>query len=431
MSQTDKSLWPFPGKVLIVDDEYSSVEDAIRQLLLSGVPVAFWDSTSRRSFVNIRAVILDIDLAHMGSKTGDATYYYAAVVALQQIPGTPIVVILSSDYDPEDAKKLAEAYQTYAKKPFPGMISNEGMTKGELSDDNALLGKIKKTIGVDKFAELLLLWELTVDNAKDRTIDELFRNETAVAMKSLIRMLKDQSGENSVGREFMLMALRILARYVSEDKNFQDLSSKLKEICDLSDEKPEELAAEPLFSRIMYFHPQNERLWTGDIYDTGKENEYAIVLTPACDFANTKVQRVMICRGAGVSSELLDSLDHSLYKKDPALLAIANNVELTPEKRKEKLIQTAKERYVESGKHKLPERFYLLRHLMHPRRDKPVILCVDFQEMYSVSSFDLDKGKIEGMERISRLDTPYMDVLLQAFGSYLSRIGVPAVNTPV
>lgn len=229
----------------------------------------------------------------------------------------------------------------------------------------------------------------------------------------------------------MLMALRILARYVSEDKNFQDLCSKLKDICESPDQKPEEFAAEPLFSRIMYFHPQNERLWTGDIYDTGKENEYAIVLTPACDFANARVQRVMICRGAGVSPELLDSLDHPLYEKDPALKAIADRPDLTSEQKKQKLIQAAKERYIESGKHKIPERFYLLRHLMHPRREKPLILCIDFQEMHSVSSFDLDKGIIESMERISRLDTPYMDVLLQAFGSYLSRIGVPAVNTPV
>src|SRR2546428_11685508 len=92
-NQVNKDPWPFPGKILIVDDEYDSVADAVKQLLEAGVPVAYWDSYAERDFLNIRAVILDIDLAHLGNKSGDETYYYAAVDALRRIPGTPLVVI--------------------------------------------------------------------------------------------------------------------------------------------------------------------------------------------------------------------------------------------------------------------------------------------------------------------------------------------------
>ncbi|MDG6996353.1 MAG: hypothetical protein JRN52_10560, partial [Nitrososphaerota archaeon] len=182
--------------------------------------------------------------------------------------------------------------------------------------------------------------------------------------------------------------------------------------------------------RLMYYHPRDERVWTGDIFATGIKNEYVIVMTPACDFAQNKVQRVMICYGNCVNNELIETLEFPLYKKDPMLVEITNNPTLDAVKKKKMLLSTAKRRYID-GKNK-PARFYLLHHFVADSEQKPVTLCFDFQEMSSLAPIDLNHGELaKDWKRISRLDSPYMEIMLQNFGAYLSRIGAPSINSPI
>ena len=52
------------------------------------------------------------------------------------------------------------------------------------------------------------------------------------------------------------------------------------------------------------------------------------------------------------------------------------------------------------------------------------MLCFDFQDIESISEFNLDEGKVKNWDRENRLDSPYVDQMMREFGAYLSRLGV-------
>lgn len=418
---------------MIVDDEYESVRDAVGELLQSGIPVAYWDGSSERELSNVRAVLLDIDLAHLDIQTDDDTLFLAAVEVLRKISGAPLVLISSSLYDDEQPARLRAAYQKVTGKTFPGVISNLGMTKDELSDRETLMGRIKSALEDQQLIRLALLWECVLDNAQDRTVETLFSEQTSSTITTIVKKLEDEWGPNSLGREFTGTMLRMLTRFARNGKFYGELSERLKALASSPLNPSSDPDTSPLSLLMFYLPDELEGMWTGDIYRTNLElaHQYAAVLTPACDFAGEKVERPMVCYGFPISVDGLKSKDHPIYAKDPKLAKIFLNQQLNDQQREEKAVRDAKAKYLdeEEGLH-IPERMYVLRHFPSKNPDEQV-LCFDFQDVGSVGNSVPKEGKIEGWERIARLDSPYVDVMLQTFGTYMSRLGAPTINHPL
>ena len=463
MASEIKTHWKYPGKVLIVDDQYYENEaerkgvicDAVNSLVRAGVPVEYWNGKDDRPFSNIRIIILDLllDQSKKEESEYEYDYYDDAIDALKKIPGRPLVIVFSSSYTKDKLKLLEEAYKARTGTPFGGIFVREGMTKGDLDDKGNLNALIEKAIEEDDMIQLFLHWESVLDGAKDKTIEEMLGREKVVTIETLIKLLHKESGKDSssLGREFMTTVLRILSRFTNQGKSLEPMRTKLMEIAEKLDHQgaadmvaggvPEgwSLHSEPL-SFIMYYHSEGEKMWTGEIYKMPDSpvRQYAIVLTPACDFAQGKLERVTICYGFRIGNRELEDTSHPIYQKDKSLnqaVEKARNAQPPAEstQRLEKVKKDAIERYLRETDSSIPDRFYRLANFFIGEQEEAnhSMLCFDFQDIESVSEFTLEEGKIRDWTRIMRLDSPFVDLMMREFGAYLSRFGVLGINSPI
>jgi hypothetical protein len=420
--------WSFPGKVLILDNDYESVRDAIDQLIQAGVPVAYWDGSTKRLFRDVRTILLDINLAGMDFEIDDLTYYYSAVEALHQIKGAALVVILSTTYDSQQPQKLRDAYREFKKIPYAGFIADEGISKDELQDTNVLIPRIRSALAKHDFAQLVLLWELVLDNAKDETVSRLIESESGSTLHHLLRILERDWGASGLGRELVSTLLRILARFATSGNYYDEMARKIREILDKS-QVPQKI--DPgILSLLMYYNPTVERTWTGDIYRTGeaRSRQYAIVMTPSCDFSNDKVQQALVSYGFDIDD--VSDPRNPIFVKDPKLVEISRRPDLSPDQQNKMLVEQAKAKYVDDTSRR-PERFFVLRHFPAggERNRSYTSLCFDFQDVESITNGETLVGDRKWI-RVARLDTPYIDLMLKSFGAYSSRLGVPEINIP-
>src|SRR2546425_253767 len=129
--------WDYPGKVLIIDDQYYEnetektgvIRDAVDSLVRTGVPIEYWNGKDSRALSNVRIVVLDLllDRSKREQSEYEYDYYNEAVDALQHIPGRPLVIVFSASYTEDKIKILEEAYKARTGKPFKGIFVKEGM----------------------------------------------------------------------------------------------------------------------------------------------------------------------------------------------------------------------------------------------------------------------------------------------------------------
>lgn len=422
----NKARWPYPGKVLIIDDELDEVELAVSQLLQEGVPVEYWNSRKKQELRNIRIVLLDIILAKVDDLLTGEARYKKAVAALSKIKGSPVVIILSKTSD--EPQSLVSAVQTELPN-YPGVIAKERLFKKDLEDPSKLVSVVSKCLQEMPIVQLVLAWEAVIDTAKDSTVQSISGDGAAV-VRAFLKILNNQVGMEGVGREFADTAIRILSRYSHEGREFDSmvkvLLQILKERVSLSKETSEEV-----LSLLMYYNPGTERVWTGDIFagPGTQPGKYAIVLTPACDFAQRRVSSVLLSSGFHLTKAVVEDKGSILYKKDPRLLELAEAAErATSKKSREKTknrYQSRMRTYLvdDTG---IPEHLNILRHV---RSSSDFIdICFDLEEVETRPIAQLEQ---EGWTRICRLDTPYVEAMLQHLGKHLSRIGVPEANIPL
>jgi hypothetical protein len=436
--------WPYPGKILIVDNDYDDyIRDATEQLHQSGASVAYWDGTSRKSLVNDRVVLLDIDFSGQGGDPEERAFYYDAADILNKIPGAPLIFVLSSTYKKKYVKLLQSVYaERNPNKKFQGIIAPNGMRKDQLTT-KTLVCKMKNSLTPYQMLEILLEWEAVLDKAKDETVETLFRVESTNVLRQLIKDIDRESGRSSLGREFTALCTRVLTRFTKSGVSFKLLSKKLATMASDSSAIPAS-AEETLTSLMMHYDPKGEDHLTGDIYKTKEQGakEFAIVINPVCDFAQGNVHHLTVCYGFEISPTRLDELSNPIYHVDPDLIGIlSGNRDKEQDKRKpaselrklRKLnaVKEAKGKYLKP-KTKISPRFHILRHvtIVRGRKSKKVQICFDFQNLESRQEVFSLGSKLDPWKRISRLDVPYVDAMLQDFGRYVSRMGVLAVNTP-
>lgn len=150
------------------------------------------------------------------------------------------------------------------------------------------------------------------------------------------------------------------------------------------------------------YPPLAEKIKTGGIYSSDKNNVYWIVATPACDFARDKADRVLLV-GATELSCHKRFIEWNKSKWTPGQEDESGKKKSSYGKFCELLNNNAGERY-----YFLPGTFFI------------PDLIADMQLLRQVTTGDLD-----AMNQVCRLDSSYREEFLLRVSKYYGRIGTP------
>lgn len=412
-------------KVLFIDDTYDdTIKGAVAAIVQMGIPVQFWNGKGDfpKGISNVRIAVIDLDLAGIGLRSGTEADYFPAVEALHKIPGPSLVIIMAKDFIDDDPSSLRSYYEKSYQSPFHGLIMEKGLTKYEELEDPSKLPKLlADSIENDKILSLLLTWETVIDKAQDKAFSQLVAKEMGTTIRYLIRSLCRDFGNESAAHELVSTIAQLILRRMYEPEEFKTLDVLVKKInsecVEANDDYPckEDLL---LYNKLMFYEPSaDEPVWTGDIFRTEglpKYYQYAIVLTPVCDLINRKTARVLLCFGFPIIEEAFADPEYPPYKIDSEIINRVENGEKPDE-----IVACMKKRYL--GKGKLAENFYTLWNFLV--EDEVLGLCFDFNRVMSMNIEGVKKWK-----RLQRLDFPFRQHILEVYGRFISRVGVPETN---
>jgi len=415
------SEW-YPGKVLIIDEKFEQVNDFISELVKKNVPVQYWNASNPlpSSINNIRIVLLDLDLTSSGLPRTNIYDYFPAADALSQIKGPHLILLLSTDYIPEDAENLKEAYRQRHGIPLSGFVDgNTGLTKAATSAE--LYAKIQAIISTEKVFEIILTWEKMLELAKDEALRKFAEKEFEKELFRFIKSLHTDFGKNSLSREFVGNMMRFVLRYMNKGSDFEKLSEILKSIdYNLISTSPDLL----LSNLQMYHKPDSaEPTWTGDIFKLNNEitpdekfQRYVIVLTPSCDFSQNNIDKILLCEGFLLDGATLRDIQHPLYKIFPKFKLPEIGM---PQTEYDEKLQTSLR-----SMRKITPRIYQIWNFTEDGNNFFGV-GFDFQSIKSVK-----KEELSNYVRVGRLDSPYAEDALQKYGLHSTRLGMPTTNSP-
>lgn len=413
------------GRILIVDDEYDEkIEKAVNALVNDGLPVQYWNGKDQlpETIRNVRVVVLDLDLGGVGIRSPGLTHYGLAVQALNKIPGPYIVVIMAEDFIKEDPANLVQAYNESYGRPICGLVAQKGLTKDEEVHNPSLLKQlIIQSIANKDILRMAFLWEDVIDKATDLALIDLMPEEVESTIITIIKTFCREMGNDAASRELINLLMRLVSRRVSVGKPFDDF----KNLVDVLNRKRSAASATEkaeIYNRIMFYTPElGEKPWTGDLYKVANQEkycDYALVLNSPCDLAQNKTWSFRVSFGFIVKPEHFEDLDYPPYKIDHA---IVERRKKNPAESINALKRYARDRY--SNSTKLPDSLFML----HNLKDQEIFvkLCFDFNNVKSV-----DETEIREWRRIARLDSPFLEELLQEYSHHSFRIGTMPINKP-
>lgn len=452
------------GKILFIDDRYDEdIKKAISELVERGFTVQYWNGEEPlpETIRNVRVIVLDLDLAGLGARSGGIEDYSLAIEALHKIRGPYVVIIMAADFTDDDPRNLENYYKSLYG-PICGYIAKEGLSKTEEAADpsrlrNILIKSINETL------KLIFLWEAIVDKAKDTAMNELFGGEVEETIASLVKLLCLDVGQESAPREIVNYFMRLVLRRTREGIDFAQIRFLINKLS-----KAQRKGNYPtkddlrLYYRLMFFKPDPaEKIWTGDIYrmtntTSSMYDKYAIIMTPKCNIGLSKTSKIMVCYGFPLVEEYFDDPIFPPLKHDKKVVKrITNdkeklrkwvekrhpeNLELLKkliknypklknsefhkavsdkiEKMRQEFIKHMRKRYLDQSQ--LPDNLHILWNFedvsAHP-------VCFDFNNINNIEKEEIQKGN-----RICRLDSPFIEDMLEKYGAFVSRVGVPCFN---
>jgi hypothetical protein len=409
------------GKVLFVDDDYSTIADVVESFLDAGIPVQYWKGSGElpSSIFNVRIVVVDLDLTDLKMRIPGDEFFIPAVDALKIIPGPFIVVIVAREFKKDDPARLEKMYLERTKAPLVGFIADAGLTKEQLEDPRILEGLIVSVLEKNEILHLILSWEGIFDRSKDAALHDIMASNVEAPARALVNILCSNFGETkATARELIDVMTRLVSRRTSETEDFNNL---VKLISGINKTLPGNLDGFPssedlrLYSRLMFYLPPTEEdVTTGDIYETPKKFQYGIVLTPKCDLTQEKTDNVLVCYGFPLKKECFLEKDFPAHKSDPEIAKLHKENVKSPEK----IAEIMEHRYFTE---RLPQWLPILWNFCP--EEKNFGICLDFRGVQSVEKTEVKKWK-----RLSRIDSPYIEEILQKYGSMMSRIGTLEIN---
>lgn len=408
-------------QVLFVDDDYKTIAEVTSSFLEQGIQVQYWNGSGNlpESVLNARIVVLDLDLTDSDMKAAMGDEFYIPVVnALKKIPGPFIVIIVAREFDKKDPNNLRRMYKREMGAPFCGYIADRGLTKEELTP-RRLESLISSLLAKNVVLNLVLAWERMFDKAKDVALDEIAANNVDRSIRALVKILYRNFGESEgAARALVDEMTRLVSRRTCETKHFRILAGLVDEINNTLLKKVKIPTREDLllYSRLIFYTPtKEEAIMTGDIFKTTEEFKYGIILTPKCDLMQRKTKKVLICYGFPLKRLYFRNKNYPPHKNDPVIAKL--HEEKLP---MINIAENVKKRYLENARG-LPNALQVMWHF-NPKEGTQGI-CLDFNNVQSVEISRVNKWR-----RLARIDSPYIDEILQRYGSLASRIGSLEIN---
>jgi len=388
-------------------------------LVNSGIPVQYWNGKGDfpEEITNARIIILDLDLAKVGIR--GPNFYLEAAKVLKKIPGPYIAIILALDYDKDDSIGLKKYYDEHYPDPLCGFIAKKGLTKAEEATKPTVLRDIiLEAIEGNDVLKFILTWEQIIEKSKDLALHNLFEKELETTITALTKSFCKGLGEEAAAREMTALLLQLVIRKVTHSEALKKLTIRIDELNKSILENTTEYPTEndlALYNKLMYYTPQDEEpKYTGDIFRTEKEfYQYAIILTPRCDVVQEKTQRLLFCYGVPLEGELFKNPNYPLHKIDTSVLKRHK-----AKKTLNKIEKYMKERYFQEAN--LPETLFVLWNFCHD--GETLGICFDFNNVQSIKINEIN------WQRISRLDSPFIEEMLEKYGSVVSRVGTMEIN---
>ena len=406
-----------PGRVLVIDDAFDDVRDVIAELREKGESVVFTTSLPEDEMLeNVRLLIIDLFLA---GEDPDSNFDAVASILEKVSERTEFFLIAiwsSHARNKDDDQRIVETLKSCFKTRTGGKEIRAIFLEpfGKAIPQSELCDRIAKSLELHPECGLLLETERVVEKARDQAVSDII---ATASIPVILKALKEEVGETALSRQMIDLFLRILGRHSKATDTMSTCIGKVSTSSEVVDSEKY-----GLIHNLQSYHSvaSDERTWTGDILRrTAREGEYeyAVVVSPACDFAQCKqrpfeymriIQAVRINHEDLVKEEAKEQLRAKLRVKQDTLEACIRAV-------------------FEDGKF-LQKRFYVLNFLKDDDLGGLFHLVLDFHQV-SKTPFRETGTLIEqndGWKRICRVDTPLIESLLHEYSAYASRIGVQA-----
>jgi|GEM_PF-2751907 len=421
-----------PGRIVVIDNIEEDVKDIIKSFWDSGESVTFFQSIPDEDKIPpcVRVLILDIALSSEEFREDEDIPQLALILKYIVSKTKLCLVALWSrhiDGAGEDfVDKIKKEYVTQTNSDVPSTIFFISFGKTTVTQ-NGLAEKIRGWINEKPHAGIVFEWERLIEEARDATVSDVV---STGEIQTLVKSIEKEIGRDSVPRELVLLFNRILQRHVTTEEKIAQLIPSAEKILALLPES-ERLDALEWYSNLHYLKTyykvgEDETVWTGDIFridSNDPEKEYAIVVTPACDFAQKKADKFKVVYGLDFKE--IPNYDRKGEENIPPI--VRKFGEKDGDYRDKKTIF----KMLFNLSEKLPDKFYIL-HFLKESIDNSVYfhLLLDFQ---NVDSFKVEldnNGKVvkpSGWDRICRIDSPWIDDILQKYASLSARIGTPEI----
>lgn len=395
-----------PGRVLIVDNVEADVDSLVAELMKKGENVLFTGPIfeSEDIFRNVRLVIFDYYLIEedLDESLNTISLFVNSIFKKTKFF---LIAIWSGKIGKKNGgnivRSIKDNYKRNYKVDMPGILLPP-FSKRDLSS-NALIDRLVQSISRNPDMEILYEIESILDNARDTAVSDVYEIGN---WSSLVKNL-EKAGVEVTSRGIIRIYVNVIKRHLGITKKLKECVRKMAQASsDIDVEK---------FGRIFflqnYYHvPEPEALWTGDVLKNDETNEYVMVLTPECDFAQDKYNAIKV--GECVR------IDHDNLLDTEAVTPIIEEFGLNSQK--------AAINAVFKETSQLGRNYYPLAFLLEKPGKDFFHLIIDFDKTkYLPKSKSL--SELNGYSRICRVDNPLINKVQQRYGSYCSRVGAMAI----
>jgi len=421
-----------PGKVLVIDNRYEDVRDIITSLWRDGQGIVFLDTLPSEEAIpsNVRLIILDLMLREDGDIQPED--YEQAALALYRISKRTsffLVAVWSIHVDPQDVEQASQVVDTL-KRAYRDVAGSEFSTSffkpfGKNIGQQQLEQEIQGWVVSNPQAGLVFKWEDAVEDSRDGAVSKLV---DIGGIDAIVRSMAQELGEQAVPREMLNLLNRILVRHASKEDRVRTLSPLVSSILTGGTVALPSYEWYARFHHLQTYFPvhESEPLWTGDILKRtssgGPLEEFAIVITPACDLAQKRPTGIKVAYGIQFDRIPEYAVDD---ENVPAIAKLFGKTIKGKYKKRGVIIKS-----LATGSD-LPERFKVLYFLKtSPDAGNYFHVLFDFSRIDSLPCERHGSGNFgvpQGWQRLCRLDSPYIEDLLQKYSTFSSRVGTPSI----
>jgi hypothetical protein len=391
-----------PGRIVVIDNKLEDVRLLLDELNKQGEFVSFLDPVEleavERFAPNCRLLITDYFIVEndQDNSLASLTFILKELSETARFFGL-IVWTGHPEIIGEIEQSIKDAY--YEESGSALEVPFLAVYPKQVSYDQ-IIGKISGFIQEKPELGLMYIAEGAVHAAHDRLINELLPEGI---IGDIIRGVHEEFGTGTA-RQILDLFVRMISRKLQPQP---ELKRTIERIVGL---KASKVSGYPKIHALQSYYAvsEDEPLWTGDIVKFS--GQFYVVISPACDFAQKKVERITLAKAVFVPEESL-----RVGNERVQTLLTESGYQVSQDQLCKRILRGT-----------ISERHFVLHFVPYEGQYYHAIL--DFQTVtsyaetsYSETADSLQKG------RILRVDHPYIDELLHRYSAYSSRIGIPSI----